>query len=242
MNSAFFTFIKYQLSKVGLHIARIPRNGVHGVSLQRDLRVLISGSTPTFFDVGANVGQTIELLKTIFPASTIYSFEPSSETFRILSSKVSGANIRLLNIALGDTNKTANFINYESSTLSSFFELQRCERNPFHDVQQKKPESVAVRTVDGIVEEECLSQIDLLKIDTQGYELAVLKGAVNSLQNALVKNVLAELTFAPLYHEQSDPIKVIRLLENHHFGLVDLYEKTFDGQRLAWCTALFHRI
>lgn len=241
MMSTVRRFVKNRLRKHGLHIARIPRNGVRGVSLEEDLRTLIPESSPTCFDVGANKGQTIELFRTVFSHPNIYAFEPSSQTFGELSNKKFGDGVKLFNIALGDTNKTADFINYEWSTLSSFFELQKCEGNPFHAIDQRVLETVAVRTVDWIVAEERIANIDLLKIDTQGYELSVLQGATDSLDKRLIKNILAELTFAPLYQGQSNPLDVLLFLEAHHFGLVDFYEKVFDGQKLAWCTSLFRR-
>src|SRR5439155_26998495 len=130
-----------------------------------------SDASPTCFDVGANKGQTIELLKTVFPHSIIYAVEPSSTTFRELSKKNFGEDVKLFNLALGDTNKSTNFINYKWSTLSSFFELEKCEGNPFRDIAPDVPEPVAVRTVDSIVKEQLIAKIDLLKMDTQGYEL-----------------------------------------------------------------------
>jgi len=237
------TFVKSELSKRGLHVGRIPRSGVGGVSLLHDLRMLIQSSTPTLFDVGANKGQTIEMLRTVFPESIIYAFEPSSVTFQELAetSKRFGNHIKLFQCAVGEKDDEAEFINYEWSTLSSFFELEARTENPFREVARGKREKVSVRSIDSVMAENELSSIDLLKIDTQGYEIPVLNGALTCLQNGIIKNVLAELTFAPLYQGQSNSLEVMRLLETHNFSLVDFYEKTFDGNRLAWCTALFRK-
>ena len=224
-------------------MGRIPRSGVGGVSLLHDLRMLIQSSTPALFDVGANKGQTIEMLRTVFPESNIYAFEPSSETFQELTetSKRFGNHLKLFQCAVGEKDDEAEFINYEWSTLSSFFELEARTENPFREVARGKREKVSVRSIDSVIAENELSSIDLLKIDTQGYEIPVLNGALTCLQNGIIKNVLAELTFAPLYQGQSNSLEVMRLLETHNFSLVDFYEKTFDGNRLAWCTALFRK-
>jgi len=237
------SFVKHRLSEMGVHVGRIPRNGVRGISLDHDLRALIRQDSPTFFDVGANKGQTIGLLRSIFPASLIYAFEPSSTVFRELETarEPFGPGIKLFNVALGDSKCRREFINYEWSTLSSFLELQKSEDNPFREVGRSIRETVTMSTVDAIAEEGGVREIDLLKIDTQGYELSVLNGASESLSNGVIKNVLAELTFAPLYRGQSNPFEVMQLLEQQGFGIVDFYEKVFDGRKLSWCTALFTR-
>jgi hypothetical protein len=79
----------------------------------------------------------------------------------------------------------------------------------------------------------------LLKIDTQGFDLEVLRGAMETLQSGLVKNVLIELSFMKIYQGQGSIPEIIELLDKQGISLIDFYEKIRQGNKLAWCTALF---
>jgi len=93
--------------------------------------------------------------------------------------------------------------------------------------------------VDDFVKENDISSIDLLKIDTQGFDLEVLNGAKASLESGMIKNVLVEINFISMYEKQGSAGDVIRELESVGFVLVDFYEKVRQDKVLAWCTALF---
>jgi hypothetical protein len=102
-------------------------------------------------------------------------------------------------------------------------------------------EKVSVDTVDNFSEKHSIARINLLKIDTQGYDLEVLHGAKQALAAGTVDNVLVELNFAQIYKFQPSPAEIISYLEDYRFALVDFYEKYRSGNSLAWCTALFSK-
>ena len=60
-----------------------------------DLALLIPGGEPVVFDVGANVGQTIEAINQVFDKPQIIAFEPSSAVFEALQNKHFGENVAL---------------------------------------------------------------------------------------------------------------------------------------------------
>jgi len=191
--------------------------------------------------VGANEGQTIELFRGIFENPRIYAFEPSSQAFRKLLSQGHGPQVSLHNFALGQRNGEEEFINYENSCLSSFLPLDANKDNPFRALKVKNKEAVDVRTIDWFARENQITKIDLLKIDTQGYDLQVLKGAGDSFQNGLIDNVFIELNFVKLYEDQSGPNQITDFLAERNIHLVDYYEKVRQNHRLAWCTALYSK-
>ena len=84
-----------------------------------------------------------------------------------------------------------------------------------------------------------MSQIDLLKIDTQGYEMQILKGASRLLAAGKVRTILLELNFVPLYDGQVWAHEIIGYLHERGLCLVDFYEKCRLNPYLGWCTALF---
>jgi FkbM family methyltransferase len=218
-----------------------PPATVTGFDFHADLKHVIGTDNPLCMDVGANLGQTIALLKSVFPAPQIHSFEPSTETFRRLQANPVASDVQLYNYALGREVARRDFLNYMDPLLSSFLELDHGRENPFRGVTLHKSEPVDVRTVDWFVQEHDIASVDLLKIDTQGYDLEVLAGAAQALQEGVVRNVLVEINFVRMYERQSSASEIIDFLKLHGLGLVDHYEKVRMKNALSWCTTLFSR-
>ena len=116
------------------------------------------------------------------------------------------------------------------------------DENLFAQEEVISIESVQVETLDRFCAAQGINQIDLLKIDTQGFELPVLRGGINLFRQAKIGAVLLELNFAPLYEGQSDPLAILHFLREHKMRLVDYYEKErATGRDMSWTTALFMR-
>ena len=212
-----------------------------GFNLFNDLRQIIDKDSPVCLDVGANVGQTIESLLKVFSKPVIHAFEPSTKTFQILQSKKYGSRVFLHNMALGKERERRQFFNYNSSELSSFLPLDTDKENRFREDGLASKEIVEVDTVDRFLQQNNIAKIDLLKTDTQGFDLEVLLGAKDALQNGCIRNILVELNFVKLYVGQSSAEDIIYLLKQNNFVLIDYYEKVRQDKKLAWCTAFFNR-
>jgi FkbM family methyltransferase len=219
----------------------LPPDHVTGIDLVRDLRIVLGTSTPVCLDVGANRGQTIELLQRTFARPTIHAFEPSAAMLGLLRARGDGDQVHLHGFALGRRKERREFIHYSQPELSSFLPLAADAQNPFRDVAVAGREPVEVRTVDDFVAERAMARVDLLKIDTQGFDADVIDGAAASLRDGIVGAVLIELNYIRLYRDQCDPAAVARQLREGGLHLVDYYEKVRHGHTLAWCTALFAR-
>jgi hypothetical protein len=89
--------------------------------------------------------------------------------------------------------------------------------------------------------ENKISSVNLLKIDTQGFDLRVLQGSKASLRNCVISNVMIELNFLEMYTGQASATEILQFLSSYGLFLVDLYEKGFRGGVLGWCTAIFSR-
>ena len=231
--------LKKLLSNLGWRISREPRGVVVGQDLWHDLGVLL-GTSPLCFDVGANHGDVSEALLQLRPTARIHAFEPGT-TCQAKLKKRFGSDPRLTVIAsgLGDQAGESEFRNYANDQLSSFLPLQTSESNPFRAEREIVSDRVAITTVDRYCADHGLASVDLLKIDTQGYDLRVLKGGEKLFGAAGVRYVLVELNFISLYEGQPWGHEVIAWLHQHGLDLVDFYEKCRRDQRLAWCTALF---
>ncbi len=233
--------VKGLLRKYNYVVQHIAPNNISGVDLFRDMRLLVKTENPVCLDAGANRGQTIEMFQKSFKNPKIYAFEPSSEIFQILQSRKHGDQVSLHNFALGENNAKHEFINYQSSCLSSFLTLDAHEENRFRNWEIKSKEMVEVKTLDWFLQQYSIDTVDLLKIDTQGYDLPVLLGATESFQRGLIHNVFVELNFVRMYEKQSDAKEIIDFLAKYNIHLVDYYEKVRQHHTLAWCTALFTR-
>jgi len=153
-------------------------------------QLLNTGDQLQIIDVGANRGQSIHLYKKTFTNPKISAFEPSDEVFRKLVKKCKNLeNVNLFNFGLGEYKSLATF--YESAldetstfaypnTKSSYFRLKAFillinEKSMFRE------KLVQIETLDNFMENQSIQRVDLLKIDVEGFELQVLKGAQKSL-------------------------------------------------------------
>jgi FkbM family methyltransferase len=213
------------------------------VSIWRDQCKLLRDEAAVIFDVGAQNGDTTVKYAELFPTAKIYAFEPSPSNFQDAALKlcdVSG-RVHLSKCAISDRIGEIKFhLNSHSGTHSIL---------PIGDVQYwREPASnvdvisVPCRTVDSIVEEERLDQIDILKMDIQGGELAALKGARKSLEAGRINIIVAEVEFQPLYSEQPLFWEIGQYLANvgyHFFGLYDCQFHRSKPALLCWADAIF---
>jgi FkbM family methyltransferase len=240
MMRAVKNFIKEQLVRRGRHLSYVPVESVTGFDLGHDLRLLVPKPNPVIFDVGANVGQSVESFLEIFEAPIITSFEPSSACIRELESKFadcSGVTVR--QCALGPEIGACELEVYEFSVLNSVLPMDRSRANRFNDRKPIGKETVPVLTLDRVAQEYKTSHIDVLKIDTQGYDLQVLRGGESLWSERRVSVVQIELNFLPMYEGQAAADEVTSFLVTRGFSLVDYYEIYRQEQAIAWCTALF---
>lgn len=225
----------------GLRVISSPRDALTGRYLFEDLGKLIGSPTPIILDVGANSGQAIDALREVFVAPRIYAFEPSSTIFRDLESKGYPENVEVYNYGMGALSEMRSFRNYRNSLLSSFLDLSASDQNPFRQTGLSNEETVRVETVDRFLESQGIERLNLLKLDTQGFEMEVLRGAESSLKARQIDFVQLEINFMSLYEGQATAIELISCLSEAGFVPVDFYEKAMRCNRMVWCTALFGR-
>ncbi len=189
----------------------------------------------TLFDVGANVGQTIEIFRENFPGAYVHSFEPSPDTYRQLHANHGGASdVSTWNFGVGAANGTLPFLENSTSDMSSFLA-------PGADAwgAVARTTEVEVVTLDDFCEQRGIDSIDVLKCDTQGYELEVLKGARRLMEQRRIRLVFTEVNFADMYRGQAPFDELFRFLTDRHFALVAFYRFSFPQRLAGWTDALF---
>ena len=187
------------------------------------------------FDIGANVGQfAIDLYSYGFKGH-IFSFEPVEDAYKYLvKNSQRYSNWSTVNLALGSEpgmsiiNVSAN--DYLSSSILLMKELHLVEFPKSHQI---KTQTTSLSTVDlEILKLGIEKDITLLKIDVQGYELEVLKGAVVAL--SLTRYCLIEVSLISLYQGESTFADLIEFLKLHNHKVVDIFKgvKSKNGDLL----------
>jgi FkbM family methyltransferase len=148
-----------------------------GTSEARVQRALAQILRPgmTFYDVGANVGFHSTIAARLVGASgNVVSFEPVAENAHAIRHNAElnqFAHVRVLEVALSDIDEIGDF---RTSEESSWGALARSGNEPDRCSGSIQ---VPVRRLDEVREDETLSPPDLMKIDVEGAEVAVLRGA-----------------------------------------------------------------
>jgi FkbM family methyltransferase len=214
--------------------------GSPGLSPFRDMRRLNASARPTIFDVGANRGQTIRELRRFFGEATIHAFEPSTRAFDELRRKCAHLpNVRLNNVGVGSRVAEREFNEPETTEMSSFLTPGSL---PWNRGIRRYP--VRLTTVDQYCADNGVQSIDVLKSDTQGYDLEVLNGANRMLQQRRVHMIYLELIFAerrPCKMYQGLPRfdHVYGFLTDRGYALVAFYRFYYEDNRVSVSDALF---
>ncbi|WP_242918309.1 FkbM family methyltransferase [Pontibacter liquoris] len=192
-----------------------------GADLSVDIYTRLKFSPRTIFDVGANVGQTVIHFDNIFKDVKIYSFEPVSSTYKQLVCNLDGKkNIVLENIALGDSDSTEEISLFEGE-LSVLNSLNQNSMNRNSDASK---ETIKVLKLDTYCSLNKIDSIDLLKIDTEGYELQVLKGAQYFLESGKIKMILAEVGFNVKNRRNTQFTELNEYLVTYNFNFHSMYD------------------
>jgi FkbM family methyltransferase len=229
------------LCRLGYDLHRLPIASLTFRDLEFDLPALIKNANPVVIDIGANEGQTIDMVRRAFATPTIFSFEPNPELLPLLKQKYGSSGIVIEGLALGNSEESAPFHLSENSELSSVLTLDQSNENPFSKVSIRDTVRVPMTKLDTYVEKSGLPYIDLLKIDTQGFDLEVLRGASRSLDRRAVGTLLVEVNFISLYKSQGTFGEIQQFLKERGYGLVALYEIVRTNFHISWSTACFQR-
>ncbi len=171
------------------------------------LSFLIKNQKPIIFDIGANIGQSIEKYRKLFSKCIIYSFEPSPEIHKILKKKfIDHEEIYIINQAIGSEESEQEFFINERSHNSGFFKLEEgFKPKNFPDEKMEYINTIKIKknTIDNFVDKNSISRIDVLKIDTEGFEDEVLKGARKTFASKIINFIELELIIGNVYKNKS---------------------------------------
>jgi FkbM family methyltransferase len=184
------------------------------------VKVDFRGDVTTVFDVGASRGQFALFALQRFPSAHVVCFEPLSDARRVLERVLPDQRVAIHPIALGTERSEVNLHVSRLDDSSSLLPIGYRQIRAFPGTQEERIERVRV----GLLRDYLTSETPgptLLKIDVQGYELPVLRGAGPAL--AHVDEIYAECSFVELYTGQALIGEVVSWLRNAGFGLAGVY-------------------
>ncbi len=190
------------------------------------VRRLIGNADCTIFDVGANIGQSVEVYRVLFETCTIHAFEPRRDMFDHMNSRFGGLDRVVLNhAAVGETVGTAvlhRTTHVESNSLLALNPDSWWARAV--GVHPNGSEVVAVETIDHYCANRNIAAIDFLKLDVQGFEPECLRGAATMLGEGRIRVIQAELIYHPLYERTTRFSDLERLLDPYGYRLFTIYD------------------
>jgi FkbM family methyltransferase len=230
------------LWKFGYDICRFDRTSHR---LARRKYILENYAIDTVLDIGANSGQFArELRQDIGYTGRIISFEPLGEVFKSLKAHAKGdPRWETFNFAIGDVEEKREINIAGNSLSSSFLDILPSHLNAAPESKYVGKEVIDVRTLDSMFERVCKNAKNIyMKIDTQGFESKVLKGAGMSLLR--IDTVQMEMSLVPLYGTELLFDEMCILMREKGFTLMAI-ENGFsvpDTAQLLQVDGIFRRL
>lgn len=183
---------------------------------------LLGNEPKTIFDVGANIGYVTFQFRKRFISANIYCFEPNPTVFSKLShSFLKDKKVHPFNKGVGATNGILNFYKNNNSGTSSFlkpnaFHLKNMARS-YHEI------NIEIITLTEFCKQQSIEDIDVLKLDIEGFELEALKGFEQYLKDQKVQIVYLEVNLSRTYEDQPLIEDIILYLKNMNYVFYGFY-------------------
>lgn len=215
--------------------------GRFGIKLVRDrpmrdpLRLLQTKagerSVATILDIGANTGQFgAELLKAGWPGGLV-SFEPIAEAHEQLRLRAASHGHRWIvptAMAIGSANGETTINVSANIVSSSLLPVGEALTSVIAETGYTRTETIQVRRLDDVIDSAWPGPF-AMKLDTQGFELEVVRGATETLKRTEV--IMVEMSLAPLYDGGARFADLYREIENAGFRCIALTEGFADYAR-----------
>lgn len=190
---------------------------------------------PVVFDIGANIGDYSIAVNSIFGGRVqLYCFEPSKETFAILKENLRNhKNIKLYNFGFGKENKIAVlYSDARSSGLASLYD----RKLEHYGIRMNQQENVTIKCLDDFCRESNIGHIHFLKMDVEGNELNIFKGAEKMIKSGAVDiiqfefggcNIDSRTFFKDFFDFLNPDYNIYRILKDG-IRLIDQYKEEHE--------------
>ena len=194
----------------------------------------------TFFDVGAHHGESIHFYSKNFKIDQIYSFEPSEHNFKILINKINlndykNTKIFFENFALGENSQNKTLHQTNESSSSSINKMNKNskyyrKKNFLFQLGEGKELNIRQIKLGDYIRKNMITQLDLMKVDTEGYEYFVMLGSDEFLKD--FKYIIFEHHYDNMIIKKYKFSQINMLLKKNNFTqmlkLKMPFRKTFE--------------
>ena len=194
-----------------------------------NIKKIFNNNIDTVLDVGAHEGEFALSLNKSFNIKKIISFEPNKKIFiKLIKQTKKRFNIEIVNFGVGENNERKKLnINTESSsssinelrTESNYYKKKFFLTNFFRGNVIEEKITIDVIKLDDYINKNKIENIDLLKIDTEGFEFSVLKGTDKNLK--YIRAIYFE------HHFDNLIIKNYNLSDIHDYLIANGFKKYF---------------
>lgn len=204
----------------GLYLVKFPKYN-HSVDCAKTIEVLLKYYNPQFLcDIGSNSGEWAKALAHMGNGNLkhIAFFEPQAKYKATLQNlDVRGAEKVIFSCGIGCKEDTLSISG--GNSCASFLDFNDTKTSEFTGTLLDEHETVPIKVLDQIYQDNTLPTPDIIKLDVQGYELYALQGALKTL--SLSKYLIIELSMEDFYLGQPKNSEIFAFLEEQGFVLID---------------------
>lgn len=194
--------ITLEMGGVAIPVRVPPKELFRLQSIFKDQEYAVEDTEPvrTIVDIGANIGLSALYFKASHPGARVCCFEPCSTSFALLEHNIAKlADVQAWQVAVSDFDGEATLNIHASNSGQNSLVGQ--------DANFASSETVPVRDAHALLRDMDIAEIDILKVDTEGSELPILRSLVPLLPQ--VRHLLVET------HGMQDRLAIEALLHTH---------------------------
>jgi FkbM family methyltransferase len=237
---AMLVTVQRMFNLMGLQIRRL-QGGASIDNAEQEVLRLAGRDVSCIVEFGAADGRDTEVFAKKFPTAKVIGIEPVPKSFAKLAARAAVAqNIVAIEAAVSDKAGTTKlFISSEADASSISAPVVTGSAFDRH-VETVGTTDVKVVTLDDVCKDNGIEQIDILKMDAQGSELAALKGASKLLGSGAIKRIFTEVQFVRLYEDACLFFELETFLCRQDFYLHGIYNLSHNEHgQLCWGDAIF---
>lgn len=190
-------------------------------------------------DIGSHNGIYIKKFLKVSKNASIYAFEPQDYFYNKILNKFPQNNVKLFNLALGNTDSIKNI---KIPSITSTMSLSEINKDSRHNRLKKKffesslnnnYQKIKIKKLDEILPEN--QDFDIIKIDVEGYELNVIKGGINTIKNSklLIVEEQRSKQYENNYYQIDEILKKnnFKLIKKLNFFLLNFSDNIYINQK-----------
>ncbi|MBI1347041.1 FkbM family methyltransferase [bacterium] len=195
---------------------------------------------PVVFDVGANRGETVAIIRKLLPRSQVYAFEPTpdlADALRIRFHKDS--RVRIVDSAVSNCDGSADLRLRDCSLLNSLLDFHDSSHS-YYEVRDTGSTPVKTTKLTTFCNKNCINYVHALKLDIEGAEKYAIEGSRELLNSHAVGIIYLEIHFSKTFKNQTTLGDIDTVLRQYGYEVYGIYEMNrFMSGSLYYCNIMY---